>query len=71
MEFTQILGINLGKSQLFLVDNVENMKELDFEVGCKVGSLPSTYLGMPLGAHFKFVAIWDGVEEKFLKRLAM
>ena len=53
------------------MDNVENMKELDFEVGCKVGSLPSTYLGMPLGAHFKFVAIWDGVEEKFLKRLAM
>ncbi|KAL6312823.1 hypothetical protein AAG906_024678 [Vitis piasezkii] len=38
---------------------------------CKVGSLPSTYLGMSLGAPFKSVAVWDGVEERFCKRLAM
>ncbi|RVW24169.1 UDP-glucose:glycoprotein glucosyltransferase [Vitis vinifera] len=30
-----------------------------------VGSLPSTYLGMPLGAPFKSVTVWDGVEEHF------
>ena len=51
--------------------NVENVEELASELGCKVGSLPSTYLGMSLGAPFKSVADWDGVEERFCKRLAM
>ena len=51
--------------------NVENVEELASELGCKVGSLPSTYLGMSLGAPFKSVAVWDGVEERFCKRLAM
>ena len=51
--------------------NVENVEELASELGCKVGSLPSTYLGMLLGAPFKSVAIWDGVKERFYKRLAM
>ncbi|KAL6331982.1 hypothetical protein AAG906_020335 [Vitis piasezkii] len=36
-----------------------------------VGKLPSTYLGMPLGAPFKSVAAWDGIEERFRKKLAM
>ena len=33
--------------------------------------LPSTYLGMSLGAPFKFVVAWDEVEERFPKILAM
>ncbi|RVW65636.1 Transposon TX1 uncharacterized 149 kDa protein [Vitis vinifera] len=41
------------------------------ELGCKVGSLPSTYLGLPLGAPHKSVAVWDGVEERMRKRLAL
>ena len=28
-----------------------------------MGSLPFTYLGMPLGASFKSVTVWDEVEE--------
>ena len=36
-----------------------------------MGSLPSTYLGVPLGAPFKSVVAWDGVEERFRKTLAM
>ena len=36
-----------------------------------MGNLPSTYLGMPLGAPFKSVGAWDGIEERFRKRLAM
>ena len=47
------------------------MEVLADELGCKVGCLPSTYLGLPLGAHFKSVAAWDGVEERFMKRLGM
>ena len=41
------------------------------KLGCKVGSLPSTYLGMPLGAPFNSVAALDDIEESFRKRLAM
>ena len=36
-----------------------------------MGSLPSTYLGLPLGAPHKSMAMWDGVEERMRKRLAL
>ena len=44
------LKINLKKSSIMLVGAVENVDQLAFELGCKVGALPSTYLGLPLGA---------------------
>ena len=65
------LRINLDKSELIPVGRVENMDDLAWEFGCKVGSLPSTYLGMPLGASFKSTSVWDGVEDRFRKRLGM
>ncbi|RVW48793.1 hypothetical protein CK203_076067 [Vitis vinifera] len=65
------LRVNLEKSELILVGRVENVEELADEFGYKVGKLPSTYLGMPLGAPFKFAATWDGIEERFRKRLVM
>ena len=65
------LRINLDKSELIPMRRVENISDLTFELGCKVGSLPSTYLGLPLSASFKLVATWDGVEERFRKRLTM
>ena len=34
-----------------------------------VGTLPSTYLGLPLGAPFRSVLVWDGLEERFRRRL--
>ena len=36
-----------------------------------MGSLSFTYLGLPLGAPFKSVTVWDGVKERFRRRLAM
>ncbi|RVW54540.1 hypothetical protein CK203_071484 [Vitis vinifera] len=50
---------------------VENAELLAAEPDCKVGSLPSTYLGLPLGAPHKSVVVWDGVEERMRKRLAV
>ena len=64
------LSINLNKSEILLV-RVENVEVLASKLGCKVGSLPSTYLGLPLGAPHKSVAVWDGVEERMRKRLAL
>ena len=73
MWFETILGlrVNLDKSELILVGRVENVEEPTEEFGYKVGRLPSTYLGMPLGAPFKSTAAWDGIEERFRKRLTM
>ena len=38
--------------------------------GCKVGNLPTTYLGLPLGASHNLCRVWDVVEERFKKKLA-
>ena len=51
------LRINLDKSELFLVGCVENAKALAAELGCKIGSLPSSYLGLSLGVPYKFVVL--------------
>ena len=64
------LRINLDKSELTLVGSVENAKALAADLGCKVGSLTSTYLGLPLGAPLRSVAVWDGVKERMRKKLA-
>ncbi|RVW28390.1 hypothetical protein CK203_109068 [Vitis vinifera] len=65
------MRINLDKSELIPVGRVVDIDDLALDFGCKVGSLLSTYLGLPLGAPFKSVAVWDGVEERFRKRLSM
>ena len=41
------------------------------ELGCRVGQLPSIYLGLPLGAPNKASSVWDGVEERVRRRLAL
>ena len=41
------------------------------ELGCCHGHLPAKYLGLPLGASHKSMAVWDGVEERLSKKLAI
>ena len=53
------------------VGNVQNVEEFVEVLGCKVGSLPTTYLGLPLGAPYKSNRVWEGVEERFQKMLAL
>ena len=65
------LRINLEKSELILVGRVENIDDLTLDFGCRVGSLSSTYLGLPLGAPFKLVTVCDGVEERFYRKLVI
>lgn len=41
-------------------------------LGYKVGILlPTTYLGLPLGAIYKLVRVWDVVKEIFQRSLAL
>ena len=49
-EATSGLRINLAKSEIIPVGEVEEIQELAVELGYRVGSLPSQYLGLPLGA---------------------
>ena len=64
------LRINLDKSELIPVGCVDDEEELAAAIGCKVGSLPTTYLGLPLGAQYRSLAVWDGVKERMRKKLA-
>uniref|UniRef100_A0A2N9GI04 Bulb-type lectin domain-containing protein n=1 Tax=Fagus sylvatica TaxID=28930 RepID=A0A2N9GI04_FAGSY len=64
------LKINLSKSEMVLVGNVPHIGDLVEILGCKVSALPMTYLGLPLGARFNSVSIWDLILEKMERRLA-
>ena len=65
------LKVNLDKSELISMGKVENVEELTIEFGCKFSTLPYSYLGLPLGARFKDMAVWDGAEERLRKRLSI
>ena len=62
------LKINLDKSEIYLVGEGEDPEDLAIEIGCKVGRLPSTYLGLPLGAPFTLVVAWDRVKDRLERR---
>ena len=69
-EATSGLRINLAKSVLIPVREVDELEELAVELGCRLGALPIVYLGLPLRAHHKASSTWDGVEERMRRRLA-
>ena len=50
---------------------MEKVDVLAVKLGCRVGSLPSSYLGLPLGAPHKSLSMWDGVEERVRRRLTL
>ena len=64
------LRINLGKSKLVPIGVVHNMDVLVGMLGCWQSSLPLRYLGLPLGAKFKELSIWNPILEKMERRLA-
>ncbi|RVW76867.1 Transposon TX1 uncharacterized 149 kDa protein [Vitis vinifera] len=43
------LRINLAKSEIIPVGEVQRIEELAVELGCRVGQLPTVYLGLPWG----------------------
>ena len=64
------LRINLNKSEILPIGSVANVVELAAKLGCGIGSLPTSYLGLPLGAKHKAVGVWDTMEDRFRNRLA-
>ena len=53
--------------QIGAVDKVHVLARI---LGCRVGNLPMSYLGMPLGASHKSSSIWNPILEKSERRLA-
>ncbi|KAH0658710.1 hypothetical protein KY289_027458 [Solanum tuberosum] len=64
------LHINWRKSFMYPINEVNNMSYIASILGGVVGTLPTTYLGMPLGAKSKSIEIWNDVIEKCEKKLA-
>ena len=56
-EALSCLKVNVEKSEFIPVGRVYNIEDLAGTFGCRVGALPSTYLGLPLGAPFNSISI--------------
>lgn len=56
--------MNLAKSELILMRRVLNVEELAFELGCKVGTLPTTYLDLKFAAIYNSMMVSNGIERK-------
>ena len=65
------LKVNRDKSEVIPIGRVDYLENIISILGCRIGKLPSSYLGFPLGAHFKSPRVWDLVEERFRKRLSL
>ena len=65
------LKVNLSKTEAIPVGEGIPMETLASVLGCKIGSLPTSYLGLPFGAPYKSTRVWDIVEERFRKRLSL
>ena len=64
------LKVNVLKSEMVPIGEVPNIHVLAELLGCRIGSLPMTYLGMPLGASFKSPTVWNPILENFERKLA-
>ena len=64
------LRVNMSKSKMVPVGEVQNMSELAESLCCRIGELPLSYLGMPLGAFYKATAVWNPILEKMERRLS-
>lgn len=65
------LRVNASKTKIYQVNKVERWNEIVDFWKSNVGSFPDTYLGLPLGAKYKCVSVWDPLLERFRQRLAL
>ena len=64
------LNINMDKSELVPVGMVPNIADMVDVLGCKQGSFPMQYLGLPLDANVRDRSVWNPIIEKVERRLA-
>ena len=64
------LKVNVAKSEIVPIREVNNMQALAELLGCRIRALPMTFLGMPLGTSHKSPSIWNPILEKIERKLA-
>jgi len=64
------LKVNILKSEMVPIGEINNVHALAEILGCRIGTLPMTYLGMLLGDTHKFPTIWNPMLEKTERKLA-
>ena len=62
------LKINLQKSEIIPIGNMEDVNRATSLFGCKVGKFPTSYLGLPLEAPNKLCGVWDSIEQRFKRK---
>ena len=69
--FQAVIGskVNVLKSEMVPIREVPNIHVLAEILGCRIGSLPMNYLGMPLGASHESPTIWNLILEKIERKL--
>ncbi|GFZ13080.1 GATA transcription factor 15 [Actinidia rufa] len=69
--FQAVSSLNLIWRKASQVGDDSNLRNFFETLGCKCnsGSLPTSYLGLPLGSHFKSKDIWGAMVDRFEKRL--
>ncbi|XP_076945693.1 uncharacterized protein LOC143616874 [Bidens hawaiensis] len=71
--FSLILGlwVNLSKSSVLGIEvEDQEVARMAALFNCKLGSLPFTYLGLPVGANMKRILSWKLVIDKFQAKLS-
>ncbi|RVX16130.1 hypothetical protein CK203_014543 [Vitis vinifera] len=58
-----LMILSFFKSKIIPIGGVEEVDRAAAVFGCKVGNLPTNYLGLPLGASHKSCRVWDGESE--------
>ena len=64
------MKVNVRRSEIVPIGEVNNLDALANILQCRVGSLPMKYLGMLLGTSFKIASIWNLILEKMEKKLS-
>ena len=64
------LKVNVQKSEMVPIGEVDDVHVLVEILGCRVGTLHMSYLGMPLGTSYKSPSIWNPILEIIERKLA-
>ncbi|KAK8993498.1 hypothetical protein V6N11_033593 [Hibiscus sabdariffa] len=65
------LGLNLKKSRVFgLIVDQASLQSWANAMGCSMGSLPTEYLGFPLGVRHNSIKLWELILKKLSTKLA-
>lgn len=59
-----VTGLSVNLSKIVQVETMSNVERFAMAFGCKGSSLPMTYLGLPLGSHFKAGSMWIDIIDR-------